>query len=126
MKILIREDKIVGTATDEYTGPEEFIESVEDIDIEQYQVTAGQITVKIPKQVTMRQARLALLQQGILNDVETAINTIEDDALKQAIKIEWEYALDIQRDWPALQLMTKQLGITEEQLDQLFLLASKI
>ena len=76
--------------------------------------------------VTRRQARLVLLQQGLLDDVEAAINAIEDETTRREVQIEWEYAMDIRRDWPALQLVTQQLGITEEQLDQMFLLASEI
>lgn len=76
--------------------------------------------------VTMRQARLVLLQQGLLDGVEAAINTIEDETTRREVQIEWEYAMDIRRDWPALQLITQQLGLTDEQLDQMFLLASKI
>ena len=126
MKILIRDGKIIGAATDEYEGPEEFISSEDEIDIDQYHITDGQLVIKIPESVTMRQARLVLLQQGILDDVETAINTIEDEATRRAVQIEWEYALDVRRDWPALQMVTQQLGITDEQLDQMFLLASEI
>ena len=82
--------------------------------------------MEIPIQVTMRQARLALLQAGLLDDIETAINSIEDETIRKSIQIEWEYAMDIRRDWQALKLVTQQMGMTDDQLDELFLTASKL
>lgn len=76
----------------------------------------------IPKVVTMRQARLALLQSGLLNSVENAINNSTDEQLK----IEWEYATELRRDWSSLIALTSQLGLTSAHLDELFILASKI
>lgn len=80
----------------------------------------------IPESVTMRQARLMLLQQGMLDAVETAIGAVEDDATRKAIQIEWEYALDLRRDWPALQMITQAMGIDGQQLDTLFIDAAKL
>lgn len=69
--------------------------------------------------VTMRQARLALLEQGLLATVDTAIANSDDEALK----IEWEYAMDVKRNWTSLVALAHALGITDEQLDALFTLA---
>ena len=80
----------------------------------------------IPARVTMRQARLALLQAGLLDDIELAINNLEEPTLKRAVQIEWEYAQDIRRDWQALIMITEAMGMTEEQLDELFIAASKL
>lgn len=80
----------------------------------------------IPTQVTMRQARLALLQAGLLDDIELAINNLENETVKRAVQIEWEYAQDIRRDWQALITITEAIDMTEEQLDELFLAASKL
>ena len=72
--------------------------------------------------VTMRQARLALLQSGLLATIETAITTGTDEAMK----IEWEYATEVKRDWGSLITLVTQLGITDLQLDDLFQLASTL
>jgi prophage DNA circulation protein len=58
--------------------------------------------------------------------LETAINNITDETTKRAVQIEWEYAQDIKRDWQALIIITQAMGFTEEQLDELFLTASKL
>lgn len=72
--------------------------------------------------VTMRQARLALLEAGLLNTIEDAIAVSEDEAMK----IEWEYATDVRRDWASLIALTETLGMTAEQLDELFILAGSL
>ena len=76
----------------------------------------------IPSVVTMRQARLSLLQSGLLATVEGAITNGTDEAMK----IEWEYATDVRRDWASLIALTGTLGMTAEQLDNLFRLANSL
>jgi hypothetical protein len=75
-----------------------------------------------PSVVTMRQARLALLQSGLLSLVDTAIANGTDEAMK----IEWEYATTVERNWSSLITLTAAMGMTSEQLDDLFLLASAL
>ena len=75
-----------------------------------------------PKVVTMRQARLALLQSGLLQTIQDAIANGTDEAMK----IEWEYATEVKRDWGSLITLVTQLGITDLQLDDLFQLASTL
>jgi hypothetical protein len=76
----------------------------------------------VPQQVTMRQARLALLQNGLLATVTSAIESGTDEEMK----IEWEYAMDVRRDWESLNTMATSLDITEKQLDELFMLAGSL
>ena len=83
---------------------------------------AQQIEDAKPKVVTMRQARLALLQSGLLATIETAITTGTDEAMK----IEWEYATEVKRDWGSLVALTTALGMTSQELDNLFQLASTL
>ncbi len=76
----------------------------------------------IPKSITMRQARLALLAVNLLATVAEAIATGTDEVLK----VEWEYASEVRRDWVNLINMATSLGMTEEQLDDLFIKGSKL
>ena len=75
--------------------------------------------------VTMRQARLALLQQNLLSQVETAIAAMQDPE-KSQVSIEWEYASTVERTSPWIGTMGNALGLTEEQLDDLFVLAATL
>lgn len=75
-----------------------------------------------PSSVTRRQGRLALLDAGRLDDVETAIEAIQDVALRRAAQIEYE-ADTWERSNTFLRAMWAQLGGTEAELDALFVLA---
>ena len=77
---------------------------------------------KVPTVVTIRQARLALLQSGLLDDIDAAIAASTD----RALKIEWEFATEFRRDWPALISMQPALGLTDPQVDDLFVLAATL
>jgi len=73
-----------------------------------------------PQSVTMRQARLALLGIGLLDDVDAAIAAIPDPVQRTAAEIEWEYAQTVDRNSPFTQQMAVGLSLTAEQLDALF------
>lgn len=75
--------------------------------------------VVVPAEVTMRQARLALLGAGLLDDIETAINAMSEPA-KSAARIEWDYSNTLRRDHPLVATLGAGLGLTGEQLDALF------
>lgn len=79
----------------------------------------------VPERVSMRQARLAMLQAGILDDVETLIQQMPGDE-GRAARIDWEYALDVRRDWPLVGALGTQIGMTEQQVDELFIAAASI
>lgn len=79
----------------------------------------------VPQIVTMRQARLALLGAGLLDDVETALSGM-DGAQGQAAKIEWEYSQEVHRSKPFVQMLGAAIGLTEAQVDELFIAAARI
>ena len=76
----------------------------------------------VPTSITMRQARLALIQAGLLDTINNAIATGTDEVMK----VEWEYADEVKRDWDSLNTMATGLGMTERQLDDLFILAGTL
>lgn len=71
----------------------------------------------IPTVVTMRQARLALLQVGKLDDIEAVVAS-----LGRAAQLEWEYAAIVERSNPLID----SIGMTDTELDELFILAATI
>ena len=75
----------------------------------------------VPQQVTMRQARLALLSVGLLDDVEAVIS-----AAGRAAQLEWEYAAVVDRSNPAVAAVQQQQGMTDAQIDDLFREAAKL
>ena len=84
------------------------------------------VVPQVPQSVTMRQARLALLGAGLLDDVNSAIAAIADDAQRRAAEIEWEYAATVDRASPFTQQLASGLGLTSEQLDSLFTQAAAL
>lgn len=76
----------------------------------------------VPHFCTRRQGRLALLAQGLLDDVEAAIAAIPDPIEQREARIEYE-ADTWERGNPFVQAMWAQLGGTPEQLDDLFRMA---
>lgn len=80
---------------------------------------------KPPNSCTPRQFRLALITLGIdIAMVEQMLNNIQDPTEKQIALIEWEYALEIKRNHPLLGTFASQMGLTEQQLDQIFITAN--
>lgn len=83
-------------------------------------------TMRATMQVSMRQARLALLQAGHLNAVPAAIAAIDDSATRAAAEIEWEYAHVVDRLSPIIATVRPLLGMTEYEMDQLFATAKAL
>lgn len=75
----------------------------------------------VPQQVTMRQARLALLNAGLLDAVEAVIAAAGREA-----QLEWEYAAGVDRSNPAVATVQQQEALTDAQIDDLFREAAKL
>lgn len=76
--------------------------------------------------VTPRQMRLALSMSGIsLSTIETVINSLPEP-MKSETRITWEYSVEFQRNNPLLNTMASVLGLTNQQIDNLFALASTL
>lgn len=71
--------------------------------------------------ITPRQAKLALYGAGMLDDVETAIA-----AADKVIQIAYESATEWRRDDPVLSGLAGAIGLTDEQLDELFATAATL
>ena len=79
----------------------------------------------IPRAVTMRQARLALLGAGLLSGVDSAISAMPEPT-RSAAKIEWEYSQEVQRHNGFVAALGPALGMTDAQIDALFVAAAKL
>lgn len=77
----------------------------------------------VPQVVTRRQARRALALGGLLDLVQPAIDAIPDPTQRALAQIDWDDATDFRRDDATLLLLAAALGLTEGQLDDLFILA---
>lgn len=73
----------------------------------------------------MRQARLALLQYGMLTQVNTAVANMPGSQ-GDAARIEWEFSSTVERNRPLVQALGAALDLTDAQLDDLFRLAATL
>lgn len=76
--------------------------------------------VIIPQSITPLQAKLQLLKLGLLDEVEALVTG------DRTAQLYWEYASIIERDNAVLLSMANSLGLTSEQVDEMFIEASKL
>ena len=89
-------------------------------EIAAYTAPAVVVVVVIPTQITMRQTRLYLLSIDLLDTVENIVSQ------NKAWQIEWEYASEVQRTNQLIVAMQQELQLTDAQIDDMFLEASKL
>jgi hypothetical protein len=79
----------------------------------------------VPQKVTMRQARLALLAAGLLDDVEAAIDALPEPP-RRAARIEWEFSSEVFRDRDFVLMLGQALGLDSQEMDDLFITAATL
>lgn len=79
----------------------------------------------VPVSVTPRQGLIMLSRAGILSDVNAAIAAIEGQAGEEA-RIDFERANEWRRDWPLINNLAAGMGLTSQQIDELFIAAAEI
>ena len=79
-----------------------------------------EIYVKSLRPLTRRQFRLALLDVGLLDDLETAISNIEDTAEKRRIDIEYTESDKFARTSESVKTMFALINQTEDQINELW------
>jgi hypothetical protein len=84
-------------------------------------IPAPVTTPFIPPAVSPAQARLALLNAGLLDQANAAVT-----AAGGATQITWEYATVIMRTDPLIENLGAALNLTSAQIDQLFIQAATI
>ena len=80
----------------------------------------------IPQSITIRQAREIVIKMGLFQTVEDTLNGIEDDTQRLIARNYWEYSEVFERNHQILLALTAALGLTDEQLDEMFIAASKL
>lgn len=92
-------------------------------------LTAAEMTAiakaKVPASVTMRQGRLALLAAGKLAQVDAAIASLPEPQ-KSAALIEWNFSNELQRGNAFVATLGAALGLSDAQVDQLFITAAQL
>lgn len=84
------------------------------------------ISIEVPQTITVRQAREQLIRIGLLSKVQTEIDKITDLTQKEIVQNYWEYSMDFKRDNEVLITLATNLGLTSQDIDSLFIEASKL
>ena len=79
--------------------------------------------VIVPQRITARQAQLALLDAGLLDDVDAIIEALPAN-VRAHVRIEWDRATHVERGSTVTQMVAVALGLTAEQVDDLFVAAA--
>lgn len=79
----------------------------------------------VPTTVSMRQARLALFEQGKLSEVQPLIDAMQDPD-KTNTQISWDYATVVNRSDDLVVQLSAAMGLTNSDLDALFILADTL
>jgi len=79
----------------------------------------------VPHQVTMRQARRALLVANKLQAVDAAIATLASPE-REAAEIDWNYGATVERASPFVTVLGPLIGLDDAALDELFLAAAQL
>ena len=78
------------------------------------------IPKEVPQEITPLQSKLQLLEIGLLDEVEAIVSA------DRKVQLYCEYALVIERDNEILLMITSALGMTEDEVDEFFITASKL
>lgn len=126
MKLIIQNDRIAATATDEYEGQDAWLPEPADFDIlrlADYRVIDGQLIIPVPEAVLPLQGLLAIDLAGMSGAYEAWAN---DPARTFAERAFIQRAQVWRRDDPLLKGATVALGMTDAQVDDLFRLAATL
>lgn len=113
-----------GDVTNTIVASAEFMQ--ENYQQDRYRLTdtpVGNVVDTVPNIVTMRQARLALLEQGILDQVQPAIDSLSSPNKEQA-QISWDYSSTVERNNSFVAVLAVLLNLSQQDLDNLFILAA--
>lgn len=80
----------------------------------------------IPQIVTRRQAKQALILNGLIGGVQPAIDAITDPTQRALMQSEWDDSQEFFRDRPQLIMLARALGLNDAQLDALFVQANTL
>lgn len=75
----------------------------------------------VPEEVSPAQARIVLLQAGLLDSVQAAIA-----GASMTVQLAWEYGVTLKRHSPTVAQLGGALGLSDAQIDDLFRAAAAV
>ena len=90
----------------------------------EYESLPADLTVTppvVPQIISRAQAKAALILNGRIGSVQPAIDAIPDPLQKALVQNDWDERLNFERTNATLIALATGLGMTSDQLDQLFI-----
>ena len=84
------------------------------------------VKILIPESISKRQARQQLIINGLYGNIQPIIDSIEDPTQRLLTQVFWEDSNTFERNHPMLIQFGTALGLTEAELDMMFINASKL
>lgn len=128
MIFIVQNEKLVGCGEswlvpeESYPAPEGFTPA----DLGKYEFADGAVRLKVPAEITRAQTIAALILAGKDGLVQPAIDAIEDPVQRKLAQNDWDNRLTFQRSNPTLIALATAIGMTSEQLDQMFTLGATL
>jgi len=116
----------VAFTLDEWKFPSNWLDLTTDEEKAVWQITKEEIpdpapVVEVPSQVTRAQAKIALFRAGLYDQVTTMVTAMGGEAF-----IWYTEAANWERNNHYVETLGKALGLTSEQVDNLFIEAGKV
>lgn len=102
--------KMTKTEVDRHLNPQKYLS-----DDEKRKIFLSTLTP-----LTRRQFKLALLENDLLEKVESTIDNIPDLQLRKRMQIEYSESIEFQRQSESVLLMCGMLELTADQVDQIW------
>ena len=124
-------DVVIPTITETQKLSNDFILINDIVTKEVIEITADELQAiedaKIPIQVKNMKFRLALIKSGIMpSSIDSVITQMPEGAMKENIFTLWNFADYLERNDASLNYMAGQFNISQEQLDNLFILSDTL
>ena len=84
------------------------------------------VKILITESISKRQAKQQLLLEGKLGQVQDVIDSIPDETERMMAQLYWDESTEFERSHPTLTEIGAALGLTEAELDMMFINASKL
>ena len=99
----------------------DFVELATEEEIEQFQ------NADVPQVIPKMKFKLALIKNGFsIKSINTFIESIEDEQLKETIQVKFNDSDIVERNDPSLLYMAEVMQLSKEQVNQIFIYANNL
>ena len=121
--VMIKRVGSVEWAYGRFTQVDEDMLDLTELEVTEINELIGDISIP---NISLRQCKELLIETDRYQDVIDIIDGIEDPKQKMLVTNYWENSQEFKRGYKFLGLITSALGMTEDEVDEFFITASKL